>query len=65
MKPYSEKEIPCECGFTYEKNSDEFEIYHLLIASINGRELPRKPVMRCKSCKTISKIETALNLNAT
>ena len=51
------KEIPCKCGFTYENNKDEYETYHMRIGSIRGKELPKKPIPRCRTCKTISLIE--------
>lgn len=47
------KEVSCKCGFTYEKNKEEFEIYNMKLASIRGQDI-RKPVPRCKTCKTIS-----------
>lgn len=51
------KEVPCEYGFTYEKNREHFEIYHLTMGTIMGMELPKKAVPRCKTCKKISLLE--------
>lgn len=51
------KEVACKCGYTYENNKDEFEIYRMRMGSILGQELPRKPVPRCKTCKTVSIVE--------
>jgi len=48
------KEVPCKCGFTYEKTPEEFEIYHMKMGTYLAKELPKKPVLRCKICKTIS-----------
>lgn len=47
-------EIPCQCGFTAEKNRDKYEIYLMKIGSIMGKELPKKEVLRCRICKDIS-----------
>lgn len=48
------KEIPCECGYTYENDANEFEIYEMKMGSLFGKELPKKSVPRCKTCKKIS-----------
>ncbi|HMG14877.1 MAG TPA: hypothetical protein VK590_05500 [Saprospiraceae bacterium] len=53
------KEVPCKCGFTYEENKKEFEIYHMRMGTFMGQELTKKPVPRCKTCKTISILERA------
>ncbi len=59
---YEYKEVPCKCGFTCEKNRDEFEIYHMRMGSIMGKELPLKHVKRCKTCKTISILQRVENI---
>lgn len=51
------REVSCKCGFTYENNKEEFEIYPMKIGSFMGQELPKKLVPRCKTCKTISFVE--------
>lgn len=50
---YELREVPCKCGFTHEKNSEEFEIYELEIA----KSFPKMKVPRCKKCQTISILE--------
>ncbi len=50
-------EVPCECGFTPEKEKNQFEIYYMRMGSIMHKELPKKPVLRCKTCKKISILE--------
>lgn len=56
------KEVPCRCGFTPEKNKSEFEVYLLRMGTFMGQEIPKKPVQRCKTCKSISIIHRVENI---
>jgi len=47
-------EVPCKCGFTQDKNPEEFETYLLRMGTFMNQEIGLKPVPRCKTCKTIS-----------
>lgn len=51
------KEVPCKCGFTYEKNSEKFEIHKIKMGTVMGMKLPKKLVPRCSTCKKISLLE--------
>lgn len=48
-------EIPCTCGFTHEKNPEEFENYELEICktSIGEYSFPKVKIQRCKTCETV------------
>jgi len=48
------KEKPCECGYTYENEPDNFEIYNMRMGKYLGAEILPKAIPRCKICKTIS-----------
>lgn len=50
------KEVPCECGFTHEENKEKFEVYYMRMGSCLGQELPKREVVRCKTCKQISTV---------
>lgn len=51
------REVPCKCGYTPQEQREQFEIYYMKIGTIMGKELPKKPVLRCKTCKDISIIK--------
>lgn len=51
------KELPCDCGFTYKDNPDQYEIYEMNMGKIMGQDIGKKKVPRCKTCEKISIIE--------
>lgn len=50
-------EIPCKCNFTHEKNPEEFELFPMKMGTVMGVELPPRPTLRCKTCKTVSLVK--------
>lgn len=52
------RELPCKCGFTHEKNPQEYETYDLPIytSKIDGHKGSMK-VPRCKTCQDVSILE--------
>lgn len=52
------REIPCKCGYTPERNSNEYEVYMLTMTSETWPiQLHPKKTWRCKVCKELSLIE--------
>lgn len=53
-------EVPCECGFTSKENRDKFEVFEIEVCTSKIHPLtifPKKKVLRCKTCKSISILE--------
>lgn len=52
------RERPCKCGYTHEKNPEQFEIYELeLVKPSMGYTFPKMKVPRCLTCQTLSILE--------